>query len=505
MSDARRLAALVGALLIARVASAFVVFQPGYTDAYYYANVAQRLAAGRGLTADFIWNALEATGPLPVPSHRFWMPLATVLQAIGVKLLPFVDAFRAAQAAEIAVAILIPVVTYVVARSLGASANARLIAAALAGLGGAFAPGWVSLDAFAPAAVIGTAFFLCYRRAARGEVRFGALAGLAVGLLFLARAEGALFGIALLALVWSPGTRRAGAAGAAVALVIGLSWIARDQSLGQAPDLLGRSILLVRYEDFFAVPVASGPLAAQPESWAAFVLAMPQLVAGKVAALGTNAVTFAFAFGLLLLPGMARALWSGRSRPECRAFAGLAVLVYLVESLVFTLHSTRGSYFHSLAAFVPVGVALGVVGTGALLRTVERARVTAVAGIAAAAIVSVFALAQWDAAFNGPYRERVAIVDRIPPGVFMAIDAAAWRWIAGRPVVVTPAAGPDPCLIGRFDVTSIVLEPAHFSGYDALAAGGPRGDYLGVPVRAGDAQIFPVLTAAARSVCVGAR
>src|SRR5712692_4424450 len=108
------------------------------------------------------------------------MPLATVVQAIGIKGLPFLDA---------------------------------LVAAALAGLGGAFAPGWVSLDAFAPAAVIGTVFFLLYRRAAAGDVRLGAAAGLAAGLLFLARAEGALFGLALLWLMRSPVSRRAGLAG----------------------------------------------------------------------------------------------------------------------------------------------------------------------------------------------------------------------------------------------------------------------------------------------------
>ncbi|HTH69680.1 MAG TPA: hypothetical protein VL493_00235, partial [Candidatus Saccharimonadales bacterium] len=149
MSAARRLAGLVGALLLFRLSSAaFVVVQPGYTDAYYYADVAKRLAAGQGLTADFIWSFVEAGGPLPVPSHRFWMPLATVVQAIGIKALPFFDAFHAAQAVEILIACLIPVVAYLAARSLGASPNGALVAGALAGLGGALAPGWVSLDSF---------------------------------------------------------------------------------------------------------------------------------------------------------------------------------------------------------------------------------------------------------------------------------------------------------------------------------------------------------------------
>jgi hypothetical protein len=481
LSAARRLALLVGALLVFRLGSALVVFQPGYTDAYYYADVAKRLAAGQGLTADFVWGGIEATGPLPVPSHRFWMPLATVLQAIGIRGLPFLDPFHAAQTVEILIACGIPVVGYLAARSLGAPVNAALVAAALGGLGGAFAPGWVSLDAFAPAAVIGTAFLLCYRRAAAGEARYGAIAGLAVGLLFLARAEGALFGIALLALLRSPASRRAGAAGSVVAAAIGLGWLARDLALGAPPDLFARSRLLVRYEDFFATvaPTDRPPL--------------ELLLAPKPAALVTNAVTFAFAFGLLLLPGIARAAWTRRDRADVRAVAGLAVLVYLVESLVFTLHSTRGSYFHSLAAFVPFGVALGVVGTSELLRSVERGRVAAAGGVVAAAIVSAFALAQWDESFNAPYRARVAAVGRLPAGPVLAIDAAAWRWIADRPAIVTPPDGVAGalCAAATYGARAIVLEPAHFSAYTPLYDG-PGRVGLGSPATVGAIRIFEV-------------
>ncbi|TME68233.1 MAG: hypothetical protein E6I49_14610, partial [Chloroflexi bacterium] len=152
------------ALLAIRVLSAaFVVVQPGFTDAFYYVDVARRLAHGQGLTADFVWNFLEAPhlDPLPVASHRFWMPLATALQATGIALLePLLGTFRSAQAAIVAVAAFVPAVAYAAGRSIGASPRAALVAAALAGLGGgAFAPAWVTLDSFAIAALIGTGFF----------------------------------------------------------------------------------------------------------------------------------------------------------------------------------------------------------------------------------------------------------------------------------------------------------------------------------------------------------
>ncbi|HKC90311.1 MAG TPA: hypothetical protein VKE23_03180, partial [Candidatus Limnocylindria bacterium] len=89
------------ALLAFRLLSAaFVVIQPGFTDAFYYVDVARRLAHGDGLTADFVWNFLEAPhfDPLPVASHRFWMPLATVVQATGIAVLePLLGTFRSAQ------------------------------------------------------------------------------------------------------------------------------------------------------------------------------------------------------------------------------------------------------------------------------------------------------------------------------------------------------------------------------------------------------------------------
>ena len=103
---------------------------------------------------------------------------------------------------------------------------------------------------------------MAFARAAAGDLRAGAASGLLVGLLFLARAEGALFGVALLVLALRPPSRAAGVAGSAVALAIGAGWLARGVVLGGSPDLLARTVLLARYEDFFAIdPTATVDLA----------------------------------------------------------------------------------------------------------------------------------------------------------------------------------------------------------------------------------------------------
>jgi hypothetical protein len=466
------------------------VAQPGYTDAYYYSVVASRLAHGEGLTADFIWNFLEAPNfeALPIASHRFWVPLATTLQAGGIALLGgLLGEFRAAQAAVIAVAAFLPAVTYAAARSLDVSPRYPLGAAAVVGLGGVFAPGLVAADSFAPAALIGTLFFIAFRRAEGGSVRAGALSGLLVGLLYLARAEGALFGLALLALAARPLSRTAGVAGSVVALAIGGAWFARDLSLG-AGDLLARSVLLARYEDFFRM--------ASP-SLAEFANALPDALVAKASALVTNGLTAVIVFLILLGPLAAVSAWRLRARPDVRAWSALLALVFLAQSLLWTLHSTRGSYLHSLAAFFPFGIALAAAGAQRVLATREAAvsRVWAIGALALAMAISAGSIVQWDAAFNAATRARVAALDAIPPGPFMAIDAAAWRYLSGRPVIVTPADGGVDfgCAAALYGARSVVLESAHFRAYNAIYNEAERPAWLGPPVVRDTIKIFPMV------------
>ena len=449
------------------LSAAFVVTQPGFTDAYYYVDVARRLAHGQGLTADFIWNFLEAPGfeALPVPSHRFWMPLATVVQAAGIAALePVLGTFRSAQAAIIAVAAFVPAAAYIAARSVGASARAALVAAALAGLGGfTFAPAWVTLDSFAIAALVGTFFFVAFARAAVGDVRAGAIAGALAGLLFLARAEGALFGVALLALIVRRSSRGAGIAGTAIALLIGLGWLVRGLALPGSPAIaLVKGVFLARYEDFFALtPSGTADLAT--------------LIGVRLSALLSDLVVVLAALVLFLAVPLALGLRAGWRLPAVRAFAALALLIYVAEGVVWPLHATRGSYFHSLAAFYPFAMALVALGGETWLGRLELTsrRLIAFGTVAAVTILAVFGLTNWDASFNESYRARVAALDAIPPGPFLAIDAAAWRWISDRSVLIAPADGPDAaaCVAVRYRAQSLVLEPAHFSAYQSLYDG----------------------------------
>jgi hypothetical protein len=81
----RRDALIFGLLaLIVGGAMAAVIRHPGYTDAYYYFNAGQRLAQGNGLTDAAIWTYIGAPAGLPIPSHLYWMPLASLVAAGGL-------------------------------------------------------------------------------------------------------------------------------------------------------------------------------------------------------------------------------------------------------------------------------------------------------------------------------------------------------------------------------------------------------------------------------------
>jgi hypothetical protein len=210
-----------------------------------------------------------------------------------------------------------------------------------------------------------------------------------------------------------------------------------------------------------------------------------------------NATTAVFTFFVLLGPLAVTAALRMRARYDVRAWSTLLILVFLAQSLLWTLHSTRGSYLHSLAAFFPFGMALAGAGAERALagRDPTSARIWVTGALVLAIAVSGGALVQWDAAFNAVGRTRTAALDAIPAGPFMAIDAAAWRSLSGRSVVVTPADGVTQlaCAVALYHARSVVLEAAHFRTYDAIYNGTERPPWLGLPVVRDTIKIFPVV------------
>lgn len=123
------------ALLIAWAMARLFVHGPGYTDSFYHLNVANSLLAGDGFVDHYLWTYVDAPERLPAPSHRYWMPLASVLAAVGMALAAAPDSFQAAQFLFILATAGAGAVAYLLALMLGGARRHAWVAGLLTVMG----------------------------------------------------------------------------------------------------------------------------------------------------------------------------------------------------------------------------------------------------------------------------------------------------------------------------------------------------------------------------------
>ena len=171
---------LTGIALGARVAAAWLVDYPPYTDPAYYLLVADRLADGAGFSTPVLWSFLEVGGllptdpVLPVPSNGHWMPLTSIVAAAGIWLLePLLGTWRAAQLPFVLLSTALVPFTYLVSRELYPSRAVALAAGVLAVLAGPFLVLYPQVNNIAVFGTAGAAAVWCAVRAVRAESRAG--------------------------------------------------------------------------------------------------------------------------------------------------------------------------------------------------------------------------------------------------------------------------------------------------------------------------------------------
>src|SRR4029453_16727486 len=79
-------------------------------DADYYFAGGVQLASGKGFTEPYIWNYLSDPQGLPHPSHTYWMPLASIISALGMWLTNQ-STYTAGRAAFILLSACVPLLT----------------------------------------------------------------------------------------------------------------------------------------------------------------------------------------------------------------------------------------------------------------------------------------------------------------------------------------------------------------------------------------------------------
>jgi len=162
---------------------------PGYMDADYYFAGGIQLAQGKGFTEPYIWNYLSDPQSLPNPSHTYWMPLASIVSALGMWMTGLTT-YAAGRAPFILLSACVPVLTATLAFNISRQSRLAMVSGLLAIFSMYYAPFMPVPDNYAIYMLLGATFLLLAPRTEKWiPLALGALAGL----LTLSRSDGLLW------------------------------------------------------------------------------------------------------------------------------------------------------------------------------------------------------------------------------------------------------------------------------------------------------------------------
>src|SRR5919106_6054180 len=180
---------------------------PGYMDADYYFAGGVQLANGHGFTEPYLWNYLDNPVGLPHPSHTYWMPLASIVSALGMWLTGQ-STYSAGRLPFILLAACVPLLTAALAFRVSHQTRLAMVSGLLSIFSLYYAPFMPVPDNYAIFMLLGATFLLLAPLKQKWiPVALGALAGL----LTLARSDGLLWlGLAGLTVLWKYTTNEGG-------------------------------------------------------------------------------------------------------------------------------------------------------------------------------------------------------------------------------------------------------------------------------------------------------
>ena len=179
---------LAGAGILLAIGMAIFQPVPGYMDAEYYYAGGLRIANNFWRTEPFLWNYLDNPIGLPHASFSYWMPLASVLAAGGMRLTGKLD-FLSARILFFLLSGLIPILTAKMTVKLGGSIGQARLAGWLAVFSGFYALYSGLTETFSLYMVLGCSLMLVLASDWNIGKR-GLTAGALVGLMHLTRADG---------------------------------------------------------------------------------------------------------------------------------------------------------------------------------------------------------------------------------------------------------------------------------------------------------------------------
>lgn len=352
----------VVAALVRGAMAAQIVF-PLPEDTAYYVHVARNLLEGRGLVSDSLWSYQTPPLVFPRPAFEVWLPLPTFLAALTMAL--FGTAFAAAQVSSMLVSSIAPVLAWRLAADVAEERALPLGRARTLAVGTGLATAvYLPLvlhgalpDSTAPFTVLTLAAVLLMTRLAKSprgarlnDSRLIAL-GVVLGLAALTRNEAAILALVWVGVAWfTTGVGRAErvrliGVSAVVALAIFAPWAYRDWLVfgSPLPGQAAANALSVVGSDIFAwndPPTVARYLAVGPA----------RLLEMRVEGTLHNIVNVLLLLGLPIAPiGLVALPWASRGR-TLRPIVAVALGTFALDSLVFPVATTLGTFLHGAGA-----------------------------------------------------------------------------------------------------------------------------------------------------------
>jgi hypothetical protein len=335
---------------------------PGYLDADYYFMGGRQLAEGKGLTEPFIWNYLDDPAGIPHPSHAYWMPMASLVTALGMWITGQ-KTYAAGRLGFILLAALVPPLTATLAFRFSGRTALGWVSGLLAAFPVFHTPFLPVPDNYGIFMVAGGTYFLIARRE-----RPWFWLGLLAGILSLARSDGLLwFALTYLLLYWRTRDEKSGPARAVqdgllilagFLLVMGPWYVRNLSAFGSIMGPSGsRALWLTSYDETFIYPASKLNM----QSWLAS--GWQTILRVRFWALRTNIQTVIAAQGhIILFPFIVAGMWIQRRERIVQLGFIAWVILFAVMTVIFPFAGVRGSLFHAGAALQPLFWSLAPIG-----------------------------------------------------------------------------------------------------------------------------------------------
>ncbi len=466
------LIALVVQIIVSRFQSI-----PGYLDADYYYSGGLQLVQGKGFTEPYLWNYLDDPAGLPNPSHGYWLPLASIVSALGMWLLGQ-QTYEAGRLFFILLAALVPPLTAALSYRFFKNTALAWVSALLAIFPVFHLPFLPVPDNYGIFMVAGGLLFLLSDRP-----RPWFWMGLLAGLMSLARSDGLLWlALTFLFILWRVRDEKLsfttllqfGALAFLGFLVVMGPWYVRNLSVfGTIMSPAGsRALWLTAYEDTFIYPASQLSM----ESWLAS--GWNEILKIRSWAFSNNIQTVFAAQGhIIVFPFIVAGMVLLRKDRRVQMGILAWVLLFLVMTFIFPFAGARGSFFHAGAALQPL---FWVLAPYSLDRVVawarSKGRFTEHAYIVfrAALIQVVIMLSVWvvwvrviqngwdEGELEYPVIEQFLIENGAQPEEsVIVLSSPGYYMMTGRQAFVQPYGGVDTLLAvaEKYDIDYFIFEP----------------------------------------------